>query len=300
MAQINLPARYPKDADALRYYRALSRSLDALPARRRRRARRAAAVFARGHPDRRAPARPAAVAGAVGGALHRGEPVVFRDHGHSARRRAQLHRRRRRREGGAGRSSSRRSSRERCFPRRSRSASTWRSVSPATMTRIRRRRSRSSVSSATFARDSLTRDIKPAMYGTLGRMPVAIVGVVARSSTPAVLLPALRQSILAVDPDLPPTLISPMESLLDEVDPHRAHADGAARPVRRHRAASRHHRHLRRHVVLGDAATPRDRHSRRCWCARRSDRRARARREPASWRRSASASAWRRRWRRRG
>ena len=32
MAQIDLPARYPKDADALRYYRALSRSLDALPA----------------------------------------------------------------------------------------------------------------------------------------------------------------------------------------------------------------------------------------------------------------------------
>ena len=65
-------------------------------------------------------------------------------------------------------------------------------------------------------RDSLAREVAPAMYVPIGRLPVGIVGVVARSRAPGALLPELRQTILGIDPDLPPTLLSPMAPLMDE------------------------------------------------------------------------------------
>jgi predicted permease len=65
-------------------------------------------------------------------------------------------------------------------------------------------------------RDSLAQNIIPAMYVTLGRFPIGIVGVAVRSSAPAAMVPAVRQAILSVDHDLPPTTASTMESLMDE------------------------------------------------------------------------------------
>ena len=65
-------------------------------------------------------------------------------------------------------------------------------------------------------RDSLARDLQPSMYVPLGRFPLGIIGVVARSSAPAAMVPALRQAILAADHDLPPVTAATMESLMDE------------------------------------------------------------------------------------
>ena len=65
-------------------------------------------------------------------------------------------------------------------------------------------------------RDSLAKAPQASMYVTLGRMPVGEVGVVARGRTPGALLPALRQTILSLDKDLPPTVLATMSSLMDE------------------------------------------------------------------------------------
>jgi len=65
-------------------------------------------------------------------------------------------------------------------------------------------------------RDSLEKEVVPAMYTALGRMPVGIVGVVARSSSPGALMPSSRQTILSLDHDLPPTLLATMDSLMDD------------------------------------------------------------------------------------
>ncbi len=65
-------------------------------------------------------------------------------------------------------------------------------------------------------RESLAREVQPSMYVALGRFPVGIFGVAVRSSAPAAMVPALREAILSVDHDLPPTTAATMESLMDE------------------------------------------------------------------------------------
>jgi putative ABC transport system permease protein len=65
-------------------------------------------------------------------------------------------------------------------------------------------------------RDTLLRAPQPSMYGTLARMPMGSVGVIARGRTPGALIPALRQTILSLDKDLPPTVLEPMDSLLED------------------------------------------------------------------------------------
>jgi predicted permease len=64
--------------------------------------------------------------------------------------------------------------------------------------------------------EELTRDALPRSYGAFGRMPFPSAGIFARSDRPQALLPELRRTMLAVDKDVPPTLLSTMDDLLFE------------------------------------------------------------------------------------
>ena len=63
---------------------------------------------------------------------------------------------------------------------------------------------------------SLARPQVASVYAPIGRFPIGMVGVVVRSRAPAAVPAALRDAILAVDRDLPPTLLASMTSLMDE------------------------------------------------------------------------------------
>lgn len=68
---------------------------------------------------------------------------------------------------------------------------------------------------------SLEEPVAPNMYVALGRWPLGIVGVVARTASPKAVLPLLRQAMLAVDKDLPPPMLRTMESLTAETTQHQ-------------------------------------------------------------------------------
>ena len=65
-------------------------------------------------------------------------------------------------------------------------------------------------------RDSLARAVQPSMYVPMGRFPIGILGVVVRTRAPEAMIAPLRQALLALDHDLPPTVEATMTSLMDE------------------------------------------------------------------------------------
>jgi putative ABC transport system permease protein len=64
--------------------------------------------------------------------------------------------------------------------------------------------------------DSLDSAEPPTMYTALGHIPLGFIGVAARSQNPKALTPLLRQALLSVDADLPPTLLQEMRDGISE------------------------------------------------------------------------------------
>jgi putative ABC transport system permease protein len=60
---------------------------------------------------------------------------------------------------------------------------------------------------------TLDTPVKATMYIALGRWPIGFIGVVARTATPKVVMPLLRQAMLTADRDLPPPTLTTMAEL---------------------------------------------------------------------------------------
>ena len=127
-----------------------------------------------------------------------------------------------------------------------------------------------------------------AYYFPYAQMPRRTITLAVRAAgDPQAVVPAVRQALAAIDPELPLYDVHTMGQRVEESLRAAAHADGAGRGVRRHRPLPVGRGHLRRPGLPGHAALARDRRAARA----RRDARRRVRPDPARGRRHHGRSA---------